>query len=281
MYIAFTIFLQNLNKVGALCATGLVILGFSSVSLAQPVQSSVQLEGAHIRLLSAPTMASALLADTLTLQPDEQLAFLSISLDEGWKTYWRLPGRFGFAPLLDWSHSANITSIETVFPAPSLFDEGDGTSIGYTGDVLWPVRVQPHDPKEPVLLNLSLDIGLCQELCLPVSIDLATRLSPSAEDTASLSAVLALADNLPTSAVDIPSGAFEQTNAGLSISLAEVPSASFAVAENEEGKHSLLQPDGDDALRGPWRHDAAPTRLTVVATDRGMQVYLLDNQANQ
>lgn len=245
---------------------------------AQQTQATVQLDGAEVRLLSAPTMAGALLGDALPLRPDERLAFLSIALEDGWKTYWRLPGRFGFAPLLDWSQSENVESIETIFPSPSLFDEGDGTSIGYSGHVLWPVRIQPIDPKEPVLISLSVELGLCQELCVPVSADLISRLSPSAEQMAPLSAVLALAGALPAQIVDMPSGAFDQTENGLSLALPQIfGTAGFAVAENDAGKHALLQADGQGTLSGPWRHQTAPTRLTVIAPETGMLVYRLDN----
>lgn len=276
MYLNFYIFSPGRKITRSFCPALLFITALCGAASAQSGPNSVRLEGAQISLLSAPVMASVLLGDALTLQPDERLAFVSIVLDDGWKTYWRLPGRFGFAPLLDWSGSENVASVETIFPMPNLFDEGDGTSIGYSGEVLWPVRVQTVDAKEPIFLDLAVELGLCEELCIPVSADLGALLSPSAGEAASLSAILALAGSLPTSPERLPEGAFEQNDAGLTLSMAQISlSGSFAVAENDVGKHSLLQFDGDGALSGPWRHEIAPNRLTLVSPDTGMQIFLL------
>lgn len=277
MYINFNIFSLGRKMTRCFCSALLFVTALCGAASAQSDPNSIRLEGAQISLLSAPAMASVLLGDALTLQQNERLAFVSIALDDGWKTYWRLPGRFGFAPLLDWSGSENVASVETIFPMPSLFDEGDGTSIGYSGEVLWPVRVQTIDPKEPIFLDLAVELGLCEELCFPVSAELGTRLSPSALETASLPTILSLAGSLPASMVSMPDGSFEHTDDGLALSMAQFASeGSFAVAENDEGKHSLLQFDGDGALRGSWRHEIAPNRLTVVTPDMGMQVFLLD-----
>lgn len=276
MYLDFDLFSPNLKKTQAVCLAVLIFTMLCGQALAQSADTSIRMEGAQISLLTAPTMAGALLGNALTLEQDERLAFVSIELDTGWKTYWRLPGRFGFAPVLDWSQSENVASVAALFPLPSLFDEGDGTSIGYSDDVLWPVRVQPIDPKEPIVVSLTIELGLCEELCFPVSADLSARLSSSSGEVASMAAVSALAGSLPGEETAMPAGAFEQSDAGLTLTLAQTASpASFAVAENDEGKHSLLHRDASGVLRGPWRHEAAPNRVTVISPDVGMQIFLL------
>lgn len=277
LYIDFDIFVPALKKSGlglALVSMGALLCG---PTFAQS-PSSTQMEGAHISLLAAPSMAGALLADSITLAQDERLAFVSIDLDDGWKTYWRLPGRFGLAPVLDWSMSQNIAAVETVFPMPSLFDEGDGSSIGYSGQVLWPVRVQPDDPKEPIIVSLSMDLGLCEALCFPVSVDLSQRLSTLSGEAASMADILDLAGSLSVDEARVPPEVFYQDEDDLILDWGQGISAdSFAVAENEEGKHSLLRLDDSGAFRGPWRHEQAPTHVTVISPEAGMHVIRLGN----
>lgn len=279
MYVNFDIFVPDFRKLGLCSALALSCTLMCGPTVAQSEISFIRLDGAQLSLLSAPSMASALLSDTITLEPDERLAFVSIELDDNWKTYWRLPGRFGLAPVLDWSMSENVASVETLFPMPSLFDEGDGTSIGYSGDTLWPVRVQPIDPKEPVIVSLVIELGLCEELCFPVSASISTRLSSPAGEVASMADILALARSMPAIGTEMPAMmAFEQNEEGLTLNWGQVASSgSFAVAENDEGKHSLLRLDQSGVLRGPWRHEATPNRVTIISPETGMQVFQLEN----
>lgn len=278
MHVNFDIFVPNLKKTQVGSALLLICTLVCGPALAQSDISSVRLEGAQISILSAPSMASALLSDSITLEQDERLAFVSIELDDNWKTYWRLPGRFGLAPVLDWSMSENVASVEAIFPMPSLFDEGDGTSIGYSGEVLWPVRVQPIDPKKPVIVSLVIELGLCEELCFPVSTDLSARLSPPTGEVASMADILALAGSMPTDGIEMPAMAVEQNEEGLTLTWEQVVSSgSFAVAENDEGKHSLLRMDQTGVLHGSWRHEAAPNRVTIISPETGMQVFQLGN----
>lgn len=134
--------------------------------------SSSQLAGATISLHAAPPIGRALLQESLRLEDDDALLFLSIELEDGWKTYWRIPGRFGLSPRFDWSQSANLSDVQVHFPHPVLFTEADGLSIGYDEPTLWPIVVRKHDTAQPFILQLRLDLGLCETLCLPETVHL-------------------------------------------------------------------------------------------------------------
>src|SRR5207237_7228852 len=85
-------------------------------------------------------------------------AGVEIKLKEGWKTYWRYPGDSGVPPVLDFSGSQNVKAVTVRYPAPMRFPDGaGGHSIGYKGDVIWPLHIEPQDPAKPVTLNLMLD----------------------------------------------------------------------------------------------------------------------------
>ncbi len=95
---------------------------------------------------------------------------LHMTLDPGWKTYWRVPGDSGLAPMFDWSGSENVQSIELLWPTPMAFDEMGERFYGYMNNVLWPLRVMAQDPARPVNLSLKLDFGVCSDVCIPTSI---------------------------------------------------------------------------------------------------------------
>lgn len=92
---------------------------------------------------------------------------LEIELDHGWKTYWRLPGDAGIPPQFDWSKSKNLKSVEILWPAPHRFNDKGGETIGYKDRVVFPLRIVPENPDDPVELNLSFFFGVCQDICIP------------------------------------------------------------------------------------------------------------------
>ncbi|MCC2111575.1 MAG: hypothetical protein KDJ16_06040 [Hyphomicrobiales bacterium] len=96
-------------------------------------------------------------------------AGIEVRLDEGWKTYWRYPGDSGVPPLFSFAKSDNVENVKVRFPAPHRFVEGGVASIGYKDGVIFPVAVKPLDPARPVRLNLEADLGICEDICVPVS----------------------------------------------------------------------------------------------------------------
>lgn len=99
-------------------------------------------------------------------------AGIQLRMSPGWKTYWRNPGDSGMPPIFDWSGSENLKSAEVAYPVPHRFSDAGGTAIGYKGEVIFPVKVTPERPGEPVVLKLNLDYGLCKDLCIPNTVKL-------------------------------------------------------------------------------------------------------------
>ncbi len=94
-------------------------------------------------------------------------AGVEIKLPPGWKTYWRYPGDSGVPPVFDFAASDNVKSATVLWPAPVRFVDGGGNSIGYKGDVVFPLRIVPRDAGKPVTLRLNLDYAVCETLCVP------------------------------------------------------------------------------------------------------------------
>lgn len=98
------------------------------------------------------------------------VAGLLIDLKPGWKTYWRAPGEAGIPPRFDWSGSRNIQALQPVWPTPEVMDQNGMTSIGYPGDVVIPLRVNPANRSGDLRLSAQMELGVCKDICVPASI---------------------------------------------------------------------------------------------------------------
>ena len=101
---------------------------------------------------------------------------LEIQLQPGWKTYWRSPGDGGLPPSLNWEQSANIADTRMDWPAPHRFSILGIESIGYEKSVIYPIRVTPGRPGEPITATVSLDYLTCKAICVPQHADLTLHL---------------------------------------------------------------------------------------------------------
>lgn len=115
---------------------------------------------------------------------DNVLAGVQISMDAGWKTYWRNPGDSGVPPSFDWSGSKNLKAAEVLYPVPHRFKDANGTAIGYGDDVVFPVRITPERAGDPVELKLAVQYGLCKNLCIPNEATLELELPAAATASA-------------------------------------------------------------------------------------------------
>lgn len=143
-------------------------------------------------LASAPAMAelpaeiaAAEIVGGWSDAPGRHVAALRITLAPGWKTYWRAPGDAGIPPAFDWSSSRNVAAVTPVWPVPHVFWQNGMRSVGYAGEVVLPLVVAATAPGAPMRLSGRIEIGVCEDVCVPVSFDLSRDLpSPGAPDAA-------------------------------------------------------------------------------------------------
>lgn len=108
---------------------------------------------------------------------------LHLSLAPGWKTYWRSPGDAGIPPMFDWSGSENLASVRFHWPRPHVFHLNGLQTVGYKGELVLPIEVIPADPTRPVRLAGSVDLGVCDDICLPATLPFDLRIDgPGAPD---------------------------------------------------------------------------------------------------
>lgn len=117
------------------------------------------------------------------------VAALRIDLAEGWKTYWRAPGDAGIPP--EFAISGNgVVAMQPHFPVPEVYETFGMRSIGYENSVTFPLRLQVGDHDQAVGISGQIQIGVCDEVCIPVTLDFAALLPPlGASDPAIVAAL--------------------------------------------------------------------------------------------
>ena len=108
------------------------------------------------------------------------VAGVEIELQPDWKTYWRMPGDSGVPPNFDWSGSENLEQATVGYPAPARLIDKSGTAIGYKNSVVFLLPLQPKDRSRPIRLVLSMEYGICRDICIPLEAKLALDLPPDA-----------------------------------------------------------------------------------------------------
>jgi len=103
---------------------------------------------------------------------------LRVDLAPGWKTYWRAPGDGGIPPVFDWAGSGNIGSVALHWPTPTLFEQLGYRSIGYRDRLVLPIEVSPQRPGQPIRMDGTVQIGVCEEICIPVTLAARADLMP-------------------------------------------------------------------------------------------------------
>lgn len=119
------------------------------------------------------------------------IAAFDVQLAPGWKTYWRAPGEGGIPPMFDWSASDNLARVDYLWPAPHVFDREGLRSIGYKEGMLLPLRLTPKDPSKPITLRGQADIGVCQDICMPVTLPLNAALPLQGKRNPQIAAAMA------------------------------------------------------------------------------------------
>lgn len=127
------------------------------------------------------------------------IAGLKIDLAPGWKTYWRAPGEAGIPPIFDWSGSDNIESVTPLWPTPQVFDLNEMQTIGYKDGVVLPLEITLKDASKDAHAKGYIEMGVCEEICMPVSFSFEAVLPSKGKRSAPIVAAL----------VDRPLGAEE------------------------------------------------------------------------
>lgn len=128
------------------------------------------------------------------------MAALHLQLAPGWKTYWRAPGDAGIPPQFQWKGAKGVKGVAVHWPAPKVFHQSGMRSVGYSGSVVLPLRIQISGQGRDAQLKGTIDIGICKDVCLPHRVRVKAVL-PAAQTRPDPAIAAALADE-PYSARD-------------------------------------------------------------------------------
>lgn len=131
------------------------------------------------------------IVDGWQTQSGTEMAALHLVLAPGWKTYWRAPGEAGIPPRFDWSGSENLASVTLHWPRPEMFDLNGMRTFGYHDALLLPIEFTPQDAAAPIRVRADVELGVCDEICVPMSLDLSGDLAPGGAPVAAIREALA------------------------------------------------------------------------------------------
>lgn len=141
---------RQFHKAGL--ATGLILLAILVIWPLPAAAQGVQLPYVPVRLAF--------------IQGGADEVGLVVRLAPGWKFYWRTPGEGGVPAQFDWSGSQNLERAEVLWPAPQRIPLGKFDINGYIEEVVLPIRVERRDAGKPVKLDLTLEYGVCKDICI-------------------------------------------------------------------------------------------------------------------
>lgn len=169
--------------------------------------------------------------------------FIEIAPDDGWHTYWKVPGSGGIPPQVTLKEGGNVRLERLDFPAPRIFEDGDLRDFGYDTRVMLPLSLKQDRPGQPSTISASIFIGLCADICVPFQANATVRVAPGDKPKPAEVALVNAAHAL----------------------LPEAPGPDFAI------ETAQTTPDGKGValtLRIPAGADAATTDVIVIGPDR-------------
>jgi len=218
------------------------------------------------------------------------MAALHLRLAEGWKTYWRTPGDAGIPPRFDWSGSDNLSAVRVHWPRPEVFELAGLRTLGFSSELVLPLEFTLADAAAAARVAARVDLGVCETICVPVTLRLEGALpAPGAADPA-IRAALA---NRP-----VPAREAGLTRAGCSVAPAEdgvrltarldLPRmgtqevAVFELSDEEiwisevashrEGGTLVAAADLVPIMGGPVALDRSDLRITVLGDGRAVEL---------
>ncbi|MFN0113966.1 MAG: protein-disulfide reductase DsbD domain-containing protein [Paracoccaceae bacterium] len=125
-------------------------------------------------------------------QPDgTRLAALLLTLAPGWKTYWRAPGEAGIPPRFNWAGSRNLGGVAFHWPLPQVYEVNGFRIIGYADELVLPFSVRPDRQGDPVTLAAEIELGVCEDVCVPVTLEVRAELPGIARTDPAIRAAMA------------------------------------------------------------------------------------------
>jgi DsbC/DsbD-like thiol-disulfide interchange protein len=109
-------------------------------------------------------------------------AGLRIMLLPDWKTYWRVPGAAGIAPVIE-VQGDNLKSQHVLYPLPIRLKAGEDDVIGYKDEVIFPLLLEAREQTKPLSVKLKAFLGVCDLVCIPARFEAEATFKPVSGST--------------------------------------------------------------------------------------------------
>jgi len=150
--------------------TSLVFLGATPASFARDVDT---------KFFAQKGLRAIELLDGWQTPQGTHMVAVRITLDQGWKTYWRAPGAAGLPPKFTWKGSKNIGSVKFHWPSPKVYDDQGVRTVGYKDQLVLPIQITPKVKGAPITVKIKINYGICSDVCIPVTSKLTGKLDNS------------------------------------------------------------------------------------------------------
>jgi DsbC/DsbD-like thiol-disulfide interchange protein len=227
--------------------------------------------------VEAPPWRMALIGGGFT--DGSWLAGVRIDLEEGWDTYWRMPGDAGIPPSFDWKNSEGVAAVEVLYPVPQRLETAAGETVGYQSQVIFPVRVKPATKSANAKLSLDLFFAVCKDICIPAKAKSSLSLVASS-GTSGDEEVTSWLKRVPTAGTPVASVTAEATG-GQTMLVVKLAGAAIDIFVESESAYYFRKPafsaDGLEAKiavegpEDPQRLHGLPLKLTVVAKEAALE----------
>ncbi len=244
---------------------------------------------ASAQFFSADEVVQVSLLPGYRMSDDRHMAAIRIDLAPGWKTYWRAPGEGGVPTVLRLTDADGIAGMAIHWPRPQVFFTNGLRSLGYEGSVILPVEFAINTNGTAQIAG-RLDLGVCQDVCMPITVDLGGVLPAS---TARDGAIAAALSDRPFTAAEAGAGAvtcaIEPISDGLRVTVrAQVPATgndetvvvehrdpmvwvSEATSERQGGQVVAVA-DVVPADQGPFALNRSDLRITVIGSRMAVEL---------
>lgn len=252
-----------------------------------------------LALVAAPAFATAQSFDdlaTLEVLPGwreaggTHIAGVQITLKPGWITYWRAPGDAGIPPQFAFAGSPAISAIQPHWPTPEVVTDKGMRSIGYYDSVIFPLTIDAAPSAGELQVSGELQIGVCEEICIPVTLEFSETLpAEGAADPAILAALETQALTEAQANVGDVTCTINPISDGLrvttQVAVAQVTSDEFVVVEtadpsvwvseadvSRDGAHLSATVDMVHPSGAPFALDRSGVRITVLGGEKAIDI---------
>ena len=116
----------------------------------------------------SPSRDSTVVLASEYYQKDNKLILaLNFNIAKKKHIYWRSVEGFGYPTTVDYQESGQIQEMQIIWPNPDIFTVNNKEQLGYTNNVVIPLKFQLGQSKTDIKIKLTVDYLVCDLVCIP------------------------------------------------------------------------------------------------------------------